>query len=46
MNGQYSARVVGMVVLAIFLIVGGDAVVTVLAGTGPSQTFVILTRFV
>lgn len=45
MTGQYSARVVGMVVFAMFLIVGGDAAATVLTNAGFSQVFVAWTRF-
>ncbi len=42
---QYSIRTVGMVVVAMFLIVGGDAAATVLTGAGFPQTFVAWTRF-
>ncbi len=45
MTGSYSGRVIGMVVLAMFLIVGGDAAATVLTGAGFPQTFVAWTRF-
>ena len=41
----YSARLVGAVVLAMTLIVGGDAAATVLTGAGFPQTFVAWTRF-
>ncbi len=41
----YSAKVVGSVVLAMFLIVGGDAAATVLTGAGFPQVFVAWTRF-
>jgi drug/metabolite transporter (DMT)-like permease len=41
----YSAKVVGAVVLAMFLIVGGDAAATVLTGVGFPQVFVAWTRF-
>jgi drug/metabolite transporter (DMT)-like permease len=41
----YSAKVVGAVVLAMFLIVGGDAAATVLTGAGFPQVFVAWTRF-
>lgn len=41
----YSVRLVGAVVLAMTLIVGGDAAATVLTGAGFPQTFVAWTRF-
>lgn len=41
----YSARVVGTVVLAMTLIVGGDAAATLLTGAGFPQVFVAWTRF-
>ncbi|MEJ8562655.1 DMT family transporter [Yoonia sp. GPGPB17] len=41
----YSARLVGTVVLAMTLIVGGDAAATLLTGAGFPQTFVAWTRF-
>lgn len=41
----YSARLVGAVVLAMTMIVGGDAAATVLTGAGFPQTFVAWTRF-
>ncbi|MFQ1700488.1 DMT family transporter [Loktanella agnita] len=43
--GRYSVQVVGMVVVAMFFIVGGDAAATVLTGAGFPQTFVAWTRF-
>lgn len=42
---SYSAKVVGAVVLAMFLIVGGDAAATVLTGAGFAQVFIAWTRF-
>lgn len=45
MTSAYSPRVVGAVVLAMFLIVGGDAAATVLTGAGFPQVFVAWTRF-
>ena len=45
MTSDYSLRVVGAVVLAMFLIVGGDAAATVLTSAGFSQVFVAWTRF-
>ena len=42
---SYSAKVVGSVVLAMSLIVGGDAAATLLTGQGFPQTFVAWTRF-
>ncbi len=45
MTTAYSPRVVGAVVLAMFLIVGGDAAATVLTGAGFPQVFVAWTRF-
>lgn len=44
-TSPYSARLVGAVVLAMTLIVGGDAAATVLTGAGFPQTFVAWTRF-
>lgn len=44
-TSPYSVRLVGAVVLAMTLIVGGDAAATVLTGTGFPQTFVAWTRF-
>ncbi|MEL6683734.1 MAG: DMT family transporter [Pseudomonadota bacterium] len=44
-SSPYSARLVGAVVLAMTLIVGGDAAATVLTGAGFPQTFVAWTRF-
>lgn len=44
-HSPYSARLVGAVVLAMTLIVGGDAAATVLTGAGFPQTFVAWTRF-
>ncbi len=44
-TSNYSARLVGAVVLAMSLIVGGDAAATVLTGAGFPQTFVAWTRF-
>lgn len=41
----YSAKLVGSVVLAMSLIVGGDAAATVLTNTGFPQVFVAWTRF-
>lgn len=41
----YSAKLVGAVVLAMTLIVGGDAAATLLTGAGFPQTFVAWTRF-
>ena len=41
----YTARLVGAVVLAMTLIVGGDAAATVLTGAGFPQGFVAWTRF-
>jgi drug/metabolite transporter (DMT)-like permease len=41
----YAPRVIGAVVLAMFLIVGGDAAATVLTGAGFPQVFVAWTRF-
>jgi drug/metabolite transporter (DMT)-like permease len=41
----YTARLVGAVVLAMTLIVGGDAAATLLTGAGFPQTFVVWTRF-
>lgn len=41
----YNARLVGSVVLAMTLIVGGDAAATVLTGAGFPQVFVAWTRF-
>lgn len=43
--GQYSVRIVAMVIVAMFFIVGGDAAATVLTGAGFPQTFVAWTRF-
>lgn len=45
MTTAYSARLVLTVVLAMTLIVGGDAAATVLTGQGFPQTFVAWTRF-
>lgn len=45
MNTAYAPRVVGAVVLAMFLIVGGDAAATLLTGAGFPQVFVAWTRF-
>lgn len=45
MHPQYSPRLIGAVVLAMTLIVGGDAAATVLTGAGFPQTFVAWTRF-
>ena len=45
MTSPYSLRIVGAVVLAMFLIVGGDAAATVLTGAGFPQVFVAWTRF-
>jgi drug/metabolite transporter (DMT)-like permease len=42
---SYSARLVGAVVLAMTLIVSGDAAATLLTGAGFPQTFVAWTRF-
>ncbi|EBA13800.1 DMT family transporter [Roseobacter sp. CCS2] len=44
-TSPYSIRLVGAVVLAMTLIVGGDAAATVLTGAGFPQTFVAWTRF-
>jgi drug/metabolite transporter (DMT)-like permease len=44
-TAPYSASLVGAVVLAMTLIVGGDAAATLLTGAGFSQTFVAWTRF-
>lgn len=44
-KSPYSAQLVGAVVLAMTLIVGGDAAATVLTGAGFPQTFVAWTRF-
>lgn len=44
-SSPYSAKLVGMVVLAMTLIVGGDAAATVLTGAGFPQVFVAWTRF-
>lgn len=45
MTSAYSPRLVGAVVLAMFMIVGGDAAATVLTGAGFPQVFVAWTRF-
>jgi len=44
-HSPYSARLVGAVVLAMALIVCGDAAATLLTGAGFPQTFVAWTRF-
>ncbi|SFS19092.1 DMT family transporter [Yoonia litorea] len=44
-SSPYSARLVLTVVVAMTLIVGGDAAATVLTGSGFPQTFVAWTRF-
>ncbi len=44
-GATYSARLIGAVVLAMTLIVSGDAAATVLTGQGFSQGFVAWTRF-
>jgi drug/metabolite transporter (DMT)-like permease len=44
-TSPYSTRLVGAVILAMTLIVGGDAAATVLTGAGFPQTFVAWTRF-
>ncbi|PJI86151.1 threonine/homoserine efflux transporter RhtA [Yoonia maricola] len=44
-SSPYSTQLVGAVVLAMTLIVGGDAAATVLTGAGFPQTFVAWTRF-
>jgi drug/metabolite transporter (DMT)-like permease len=44
-SSPYSARLVGAVVLAMTLIVGGDAAATLLTSAGFPQTFVAWTRF-
>jgi drug/metabolite transporter (DMT)-like permease len=44
-NVVYAPKIVGAVVLAMFLIVGGDAAATVLTGAGFPQVFVAWTRF-
>ncbi len=44
-HSPYSARLVGAVVLAMTLIVGGDAAATLLTSAGFPQTFVAWTRF-
>jgi drug/metabolite transporter (DMT)-like permease len=44
-HSPYSARLVGAVVLAMTLIVCGDAAATLLTGAGFPQTFVAWTRF-
>lgn len=44
-SSPYSASLVGAVVLAMTLIVAGDAAATVLTGAGFPQTFVAWTRF-
>ena len=44
-KSPYSIQLVGAVILAMTLIVGGDAAATVLTGAGFPQTFVAWTRF-